>query len=352
MDIRTFSPLPQVFLAFVLFSIAGCAGKESPLPAQLPRLALNCSFKNDLSLSGQRGLKGVTLVAPASGPTEQGAREMHHLAEEFGVNLPRRAINPEHVPYNANSDEMRLNLLASALVDPDTEVVWAVRGGYGSSRLLNGLARRPLPALPKIFIGYSDMTFIHLFLQKQGWQTVHGSMFGEMNNPVKDEANFLKLAALLAGKHKVLRYEGLKPVNRSAMEASLPIRGSLTGGNLTCIAAASGTPWALDAAGKILFLEDVKEPGYKIDRMLTQLESAGLLRDVKAVILGSFSLGDANTEFALKRFAENFAGPVFQSDLFGHGAKNYPLVFNAPAVLARSGDKETHQLSIRADLLP
>jgi muramoyltetrapeptide carboxypeptidase len=93
----------------------------------------------------------------------------------------------------------------------------------------------------------------------------------------------------------------------------------------------------LEPKGKIIFLEDGGEPGYKIDRMLTQLRGAGAFQGARAVVLGEFTPGDGFTEFALDRFARELGKPVFRSDKFGHGPKNYPLILNAPAVINRSG---------------
>lgn len=346
--------LPLLLALAVLFS-AGCAGKKPAVPNdRMPRLLDEPGFVTALGKSLKKGRSGITIVAPASGLNAEDKLLARRMAEKLGVNFPEEAVEPGRIPYNANTDAMRLKYLAEALADPDTEVVWAVRGGYGSSRLLDELRRLPLDATSKkIIIGYSDMTFLHQFFQKLGWRTVHGSMFFEMANPNKDEENFRRLALLLSGETGELAYGGLEPCNKAARELAVPVGGVVTGGNLTCLAAAAGTPWAFDAKGKILFLEDVMEPGYKIDRMLTQLRSAGLLEGVRAVILGSFTQGDKNTAFALERFAEESPAPVFKTELFGHGPRNYPLIFNAPAVLAPDRDKGgSFVLRICADSLP
>ena len=87
-------------------------------------------------------------------------------------------------------------------------------------------------------------------------------------------------------------------------------------------------------------MEGVAEPGDGRDRMLTQVLHSGGLDGVKAVLLGEFTGGDDNNEFALRRFADTFDKPVFRSDLFGHGRKNYPLVFNSPAVIQSDGNEQ------------
>lgn len=310
--------------------------KEEPLS----RLLDDTAFLADLERSGKRGLKGIAVVAPASGLRGENVEKVYALAERFGVAFSREALDPAVIPYTANSDAVRLRLLSEALNDPETEVVWAMRGGYGVSRILPDLAVLPPPPIPKVFIGYSDLTFLHLYLQKLGWKTVHGAMFWELSVPSKDPENFRQLAALLSGRNTELRHEGLRPFNAAAREQEEPIRAVVTGGNLTCLTAAVGTPWALEATGRIVVMEDVKERGYKLDRMFTQLRAAGQLDGVAAVILGTFSAGDDDVEFALERFAAELPAPVFRTDLFGHGVKNRPLVFNAPAVIEKSGSED------------
>lgn len=342
-----------LLLTLGLFS-AGCAIKKPLTPQErAPKLSDDPAFLADLRQTRPQGPGGIAVVAPSSGPADNGA-SAHALADKLGVRFPQSAVDNRQVPYNATSDQARLRLLADALTDPAVEVIWALRGGYGSSRLLSGLSRLALPrSTKKILIGYSDITFLHLFFQKKGWKTVHASLFGELDSQSKDEDNFRRLAALLAGRVKELRYAEIHPYNQAALALTRPVRAVLTGGNLTCIAAAEGTPWPLQASGKILFLEDVKEPGYKIDRMLTQLRLAGSLKGVKAVVLGAFTTGDEFTEHALKRFASDCGIPVFKTEQFGHGPQNFPLIFNALATLQQNpDDKGAFILRIRADQLP
>lgn len=340
----------RLFLLPIFLALAACAGKDMPGgEVSLAPLLEDPVFMENIRASGTLGARGITIVAPSSGFSEKGGERFRAIAAALGVTFPKTALNRKAVPYHANSDDARLQHLAAALADPGTEVIWAALGGYGSGRLLADLAKLPAPS-KKIIIGYSDITFLHLYFQKLGWRTVHAPLFGEIASSRKDTDTFRRLAELLAGRIDDLRYEGFIPRNAAARRMQNPVRGAVTGGNLTCVTAAVGTPWALDAAGKIVFLEDVKEPGYKIDRMLTQLDNAGHFRGVKAIIFGTFTAGDENTAYALERFARTCSVPVFSSDLFGHGPKNYPLIFNAPAVLEKTGG--TYVLSIRADSLP
>lgn len=311
------------------------------------QMAQETAFQADMVRAGKRG---AILVAPAGGVPSSEVQAAHSLAESLHLEFPARALAPGKVPYTANVDSVRQELLAKALADPRARIVWSIRGGYGSGRLLPALGRMQKPTREKIFVGYSDMTFVHLLLQSWGWQTVHAAMVWEMNVPEKDPDNFRYLASLLAGKVKELRYDGLAPFNTLARGLDEPIRGVVTGGNLACLASAAGTPWALNASGKILFLEDIQEPGYRLDRLFTQLRDSGALKGIKAVVLGSFVQCKEDANFALERFASECGVPVFKTDVFGHGKKNYPLVFNAPAKLERAGN-QGFRLTINTEAL-
>ncbi|MDL2210665.1 LD-carboxypeptidase [Desulfovibrio sp. OttesenSCG-928-O18] len=314
-----------LFLLPVL-SLSGCLPKNSAGPRAV---ADDPVFLAELTALHAKGK--TIIVAPSSGPSAASAGASFELAEKINACLPRASLQADGVPYHAAPDTVRLHMLGEALTDPDARVVWALRGGYGAGRLLPELAKLPAPNRNVILVGYSDITFLHLFMHTHALQTVHGSMVFELANPNKDPENFYLLSALLAGALPELSYGGLEPLNHAARQMSGPVSGIFTGGNLACFTATAGTPWMPDTTGKILFFEDVDEGGHRVDRMFTQLRQAGVFDGVKAVVLGSFTDGDNNTSFALERFADEMDKPVFTTDQFGHGSKNYPLVLNAPA---------------------
>lgn len=341
-----------------LFLGNGCTSKKVPLEDDTvqvsPTVSRSDLLKDPLFLAELKEFskQPILVVAPSSGMEEEKIQEAYDLEKLLPVHLSKNALHPNLIPYNANADKVRADLMIKALNDQNAKVIWALKGGYGSSRILGKLAQISAPKKAKIFIGYSDLTFIHLFLQKWGWKTVHGAMLWEILNPSKDEQNFRILAELLSGRRKELIYDGLEPLNEAAKNLKAPIQATIIGGNLTCLAHTIGTPWTLDATGRILFLEDVKEQGYRLDRLLTHLHEAGLLKNVQAVLFGNFTEGDEYIEFALERFAHSFDKPVFRSVSFGHGQTNYPLVFNAPATIYKSPTKENFVLNINTKQIP
>lgn len=324
-----------------------------PIPEKIPEPEFweTAACRDAVASWSPNGVRGVAVVAPASGLKMEGSEKARRMAASLGLALPDAAMKPGVVPYNANDDETRTRLFLDALNNPDVRVLWALRGGYGSGRLLDAVAKAAPPEKKKILVGYSDMTFLHQLVQRWGWPSVHGAMFWELASKNNDPKNFQLLSDLLAGKETTVRYDDIKPFNQAAEETHAPIKGVVRGGNLTCLAAGLGTPWAVDVSdenGVILFIEDVDEPGYKIDRMLTQLRLAGAFDSVKAILMGTFSKGDAATEFALERFAKECDTPIFRNSLFGHGAVNYPLVFNVPAGIER--DEEVGEFSLIMDV--
>lgn len=291
--------------------------------------------------------KTIEGVLPASGVPAADLQKLRTL--NLNIHIPEAIIGAERV-YLANTDQKRLFLLKKALFNQDKQaIVWALRGGYGSARLIKDLSRLSKPKHPKYFIGSSDMTALHLFLsQTWGWKTIHGSGLQALLKPEQDPDNFLKIASIVAGA-KQSTIENLRPMNARA-EALKRIKGFLTGGNLTLVQTSIGTPWQIQSQDKILFLEDTSEPGYKLDRAFTQLQQAGIFKGVKAIVLGQFEENDPSKPdvfFALERFAKETAIPVFKCDAFGHGIKNYPLVYNSEASIHPAATQGSFELLMK-----
>ena len=195
--------------------------------------------------------------------------------------------------YNAGTDQQRLDDLHSMFADPSVKGVWCVRGGYGCTRLLPLIDYNLIRNNPKVMIGYSDITALsNVIFQKTGLVGFHG--------PVGSS----EIANFSAGHFKALLMEGrtthliqLKGhPNKSSDEDFLPhtihhgiARGQLAGGNLSILASIAGTTYELKPDNKLLFLEDISEKPYRIDRMLTQLRQSGLLTKVNGLALGIFA---------------------------------------------------------------
>jgi len=232
----------------------------------------------------------IGLVAPASplddtGRVERGVRYLEGLGY-------RTLVAPhvsQRVGYLAGTDKQRADDLHAMFTDRRVKAIFCVRGGYGSPRLLGALNYRLIARHPKIFVGYSDITALLLALWSEcSLVSFHGPMAGvEMAgsmDPVTEESFWRILTDASSGMGL-----GAGTVLTDGRGPRRPVRGRLIGGNLSLCASLVGTAYQPDFLRSILFLEDIGEEPYRIDRMVTQLRNAGIFSRVTAVVLGSFT---------------------------------------------------------------
>lgn len=272
----------------------------------------------------------ITVIAPASGTSLENIEALKKLP--LSLNLPETLQIPDF-GYHANSDEIRFNLLKEALYEsPPHSIIWALRGGYGSARLLKKLSLLAPPKDEKYVIGSSDITALHLFLSEHwGWKTIHGAGLLNLLDETQNAMNFLSIAALIEQKTNDNNIF-LTPWNDAAKTFQTEKPCHLTGGNLTLLTTSMGTFWQPETHGKIIFLEDVNEKGYRIDRALHHLVQARFFEDASAIILGDFICPEDENMLlhALSVFANSMSKPVFKTNLFGHGKNNIALRYQTP----------------------
>ncbi len=191
--------------------------------------------------------------------------------------------------YLAGEDKDRLSDLVNFFTDDEIKAVICSRGGYGTFRLLGGIDWQIIKKNPKIFVGFSDITaLLNNFVQKSNIVCFHGPLalsdFGKEDINKYTEENFWNI---LEGKIKI-PYSYENPINYQCINPEKS-EGILIGGNLAILCGLLGTPYFPDLEKKILLLEDIGEPLYKIDRMLTQLKLAGIFNKVSGVLFGEFT---------------------------------------------------------------
>ncbi|MGH7505684.1 MAG: S66 peptidase family protein [Longimicrobiales bacterium] len=275
----------------------------------------------------------VALIAPAGPVTAERVERAVAQCAALGVEgIVGEAALGRH-GYLAGPDAARARDFAWALGDPDIDAVWALRGGYGTMRLLGTLDLPALRARPRPFIGFSDNTAMHLAFARAGVVSYHAPHAGGPF-PAFTEACF----------RSVLfepRPAGVLPIPAGAPApcgiVSGCVEGRIAGGNLALLAAACGTPVALDTRGAILFLEDVGESNYRIDRTLTQLLLASALEGVAGIAFGRFteplpSDADLPLEDVLADFAARVGVPCVHGVPVGHVDDSWSLPLG---VLAR-----------------
>ncbi|MBA3661179.1 MAG: LD-carboxypeptidase [Gammaproteobacteria bacterium] len=279
----------------------------------------------------------VDIIAPASGCHPGVLKKVEALLTSWQLQsyIPENLLGDDFL--FANKQEHRLEQLQKALQSPQSRAVWCLLGGYGSGKLLPELGRMIPPKTQKIFLGFSDITALHIFLQvKWGWSTIHTPSARQVALGAVTEDSSQMLHDVLFGKTHLV-YENLAPLNHAAKKNAV-IAAPIIGGNLHLIQASIGTSWQIDAKNKILFIEDVNERAYRIDRALEHLKQANILNQTAAILLGDFIGGKevdgtSLVDATLKRFAETCPIPVLQLKHVGHGKVNYPLILGQPVKL-------------------
>ncbi len=268
-------------------------------------------------------------------------------------NLPVCVADQVRSTYRtfAGTDVVRAGALHNFARDPLIGTIWCARGGYGTTRLLPLLDEwKTADAIrknPKLLIGYSDVTGLHLyFYKKLGLPTLHAPMPGTPSfAKLKPRVDKL-LHQFLAGEVKLGKNSYTAQWNcKTLLSTKRDVEGVILGGNLSLLATMVGTPWQPDLKGCFLFLEDCAEQPYRVDRMLTQLHNAGMLDGIRGVLLGDFE-ADVIYKEKIERtywkqiFRERFEPlgvPVLFNLPVGHGKQNDPLPLGVRAAITKNG---------------
>jgi muramoyltetrapeptide carboxypeptidase len=225
---------------------------------------------------------GVSVISPASFAIPELVGRGLERVRELGFLPKLGAKTQSRGPlFFAGSSEDRLADLHAAFADPETSLVAAVRGGYGSNYLLDGVDLNVIERSPKPFFAYSDMTGLqcHL-LDKLGLPAFHGPMIAA-DFYLEDGVHFESFQAALGGRsYTVGRAEGMRTMRPGTA------RGTLYGGCLSILVAMIGTRWEPNTEGKLLFVEDVGAKPYQVDRMMWQMREAGKLDGARGIIFG------------------------------------------------------------------
>src|SRR5215213_3957817 len=286
----------------------------------------------------------VAVIAPASGLSSESFDKALQNLESLGlkpkVGKAARGIKG----FLAATDKERLDDLHWAFTDSEISAVWCVRGGYGAARLLSDIDYNLIRKNPKILIGYSDITALHLAIsQKTGLVTFHGPVAAsELSDYTKNHVTNVLMNPSAPYKIELSEYNKANESNLFKTETIVAgkCRGRLIGGNLSLLAALAGTPFALQAMkDKILFIEDVGEQPYRIDRMLTQLRQSIDMRALAGIALGVFEDCNPRTkdtqtlEDVIKDRLGDLGIPVVYGLSFGHIRDQFTLPVGIEAEL-------------------
>ena len=272
----------------------------------------------------------VAIVAP-SGPFD---RELFERGLAILERLGLRPLVDDRIfarrRYLAGPDDDRLALLQEALDRPDAPAVWCARGGYGAARLLPRLRLRGLFDRPKLLVGFSDATALHAALGARGLASLHAPVVTQLATQPPEVVD--RLGALLFSPGPP------PPLLGGVTLAPGKERGVLLGGNLSVLASLAGTPFLPSLAGAVLFLEDVGERPYRLDRMWTQLRLAGALDRLRGLAVGELTRceerdSDYTALDVLRDLARELGVPAAAGFPVGHGEVNQPLPLGAEVEL-------------------
>lgn len=292
----------------------------------------------------------VGIIAPASPPNKENLKRSFPFLEELGLKIKvGKHVYDEH-GYLAGSDEKRLADLHGMFADEEVKAIICAGGGYGTGRIASQIDYNLIKNNPKIFWGYSDITFLHTAIrQKTGLVTFHGPMLAsdigkEDVHPLSKEC-FKQLFEPV-----IVQYtDEISPLE-ALVDGS--VSGDITGGNLTLIASTIGTPFEIDTKEKLLLIEDINEEPRSIDRMLNQLHMAGKLNDAAGFIIGDFHncVPERELSLTLEEVIEHYMQlankPALKGFNFGHCSPHISIPLGVKAVL----DTESKQLTIESGI--
>ena len=266
----------------------------------------------------------IAIISPAGSvepsQLEKGLQMIKSKGYEpvLGENLYTKFSNG----YNyAGTEAERLKDMNWALNDPEISAIWASRGGYGCQHLLEGLNLKEFTKNPKWYIGYSDNTVIQSYLMKKGFASIHGQTIKTSSFGVTEESYAL-LFDILKGKkpkYNLKSHQFNKQGN---------IEGELIGGNLALVYALLGTKYSFNFSDKILFIEDIGENFYALDRMMMSLELAGVFKKIKGLIIGGMTnMGDEKDNQQYEESFDEFAYQLISDRISKY---NFPVIFGFP----------------------
>ncbi|MDR1665528.1 MAG: LD-carboxypeptidase [Puniceicoccales bacterium] len=280
-------------------------------------------------------MNSIFLVAPSRSMSPESLRIVRNYLTTNGFNVVSPVKMLRSDLFFSNTDEERYRFLREAFEAPKVNVIWALGGGYGATRLLHFFESSSCPSPKKYFVGFSDATALHLFLNRcWKWPSIHGPTAYQAATGMAGTRGVRELLRGLNNPERMKFDREVVPLNDRALRMET-LEGTVVGGNLTLLQCSLGTFWQVEAMGKILLLEEVNEKAYRIDRSLVHLRDVGVFEGVRAILLGDFlrpqeNNGKSLMNTVLNRFVEEIPVPVFRIFNVGHGVENLPVLLGTP----------------------
>ncbi len=275
----------------------------------------------------------IAIIAPARKISAVELSFAVKILESWGLHVVKSPNLHKEFNQFAGTDEERASDIEWAFGRKDIKAVICARGGYGTIRALSKVDSDIIFDNPKWLIGYSDITVFHSYLNKLGIQSIHGTMPLNFENNTRDS---------LVNLRKLLWGESIEKYIFEGNKLNIPgeVSGELIGGNLSVIYSIRDTKYENDFEGKILFIEDLDEYLYHIDRMIMNLKEGGVLEKIKGLIVGDMlDMHDNTVPFGLNAreiifsHIKDYGIPVAFISGIGHGNRNLPLLFGRKVTL-------------------
>ncbi len=291
----------------------------------------------------------IGIAAPAGLPHDpalfyQGVALLQEMG--FTLKFPRDGWQQGNFSWLAGNDTQRAEECNQLWADPEVAAIIALRGGFGSLQILELLDWELIAKSPKLFIGFSDITaLLNTLFHKTGQICLHAPVVTSLKKTTPAALYWLQRCLT----SNIWQLPPLQKASLEVIRDGATVSAPLIGGNLTTLTTLLATPWDIDFTGKILFLEDIGEPLYKIDRMLTQLRLAGKFNAIKGILVGDFHIVNEQPEhdpLAHLRYLEqiwqliilhcnkanNFC-PIWANIPAGHCADNFALPIGMAAIM-------------------
>ena len=291
----------------------------------------------------------ISIIAP-SGVLKDYAKYMDksiNLMESWGLNLVLVSSIYDNYGHFSSADINREKDFQNAIDDNKIKAIWCARGGYGALRIIDNINFDNLLKNPKWVIGYSDITAIHNDIHNLGVESLHGVMCKSLEDISVDDDSINKLKDILFEEGE-LKYI----IERNEYNIIGEASGKLVGGNLTLLQSLLQSKSSIDTTNKIIFIEDVGEYLYHIDRMLHSLKRADYFSKCSGLIVGDFTdIKKNETKFGknlyeiINEIVEEYNFPVIYGFSAGHGHKNLPLIFGRNVEITVSKNKSEVRFS-------
>ena len=269
------------------------------------------------------------------------------LLESWGLNVVLGSTIYDSYGHFSSTDTNRVKDFQNAIDDNKIKAIWCARGGYGAMRIIDKINYDNLLKHPKWVIGYSDITAIHNDIHMLGVESLHGVMCKSLEEISVDDDSIKKLKDIIFGDGE-LNYV----IEGNKYNISGVANGKLVGGNLTLLQSLLQSKSSLDTTNKIIFIEEVGEYLYHIDRMLYSLKRADYFSKCSGLIIGDFTdIRNNETEFGknlyeiINEIVKEYNFPVIYGFPAGHGQKNLPLIFGRNVEIKVSQNKSEIRFS-------